>query len=310
MVAEQPAGGASTIAARMTALQAQLTQHYPDWGVTELSIAGQGVTFLAFRAVTQPFGMVALRVPWQQIISSENDGQLESRRLLQQDASLTTHLQQHRVPVPAVHWLHLGTDGYDFMAAAFMSNDGSAPDQGEFGRLMQQIHHLPVPAIPLVGMGTLPWYQLIPQRIQQRLVGLMRQTGLTIPLPATVAMAAALAQRADQQALLHMDARPANLFTQQGRILAIADWENALIGDPALELARIAEYGFLDAAFSAGYGADLLAALPPVISTIYRLDTAVMLANVFVQEAPDPIAAQTLIARTQVLVAQLHDLLA
>ncbi len=291
-------------------LQTQLARHYPDWEVTDLTVAGQGVTFLAFQAETRPFGLVALRVPWQRIIVSENDGTLESRRLLQQDADLTTHLQQHALPVPAVHWLHLGTDGYDFMAAAFMPNDSSLPDQRTFGRLVRQIHQLPIPAVPLVGMGGFPCYQLIAQRISERMAGLTRQTGLEIPLPAAGTMMAALAPRAEQRALLHMDARPANLFTQQGQILAIADWENALIGDPALELARIAEYGFLDDLFIAGYGADLLAALPPAIATIYRLDTAVMLANVFVQEAPDPTAAQTMIARTRALVAQLRDLLA
>ena len=119
-------------------------------------------------------------------------------------------------------------------------------------------------------------------------------------------MAATLASRAAHRSLLHMDARPANLFTRGGAIVAIADWGNALIGDPALELARIAENGHLDAGFLAGYGEDhSLARLPAGVATLYCLDGAVMLANVFIAEAPDPDAARTMVRRARELAAQL-----
>ena len=91
----------------------------------------------------------------------------------------------------------------------------------------------------------------------------------------------------------------------EGKIVAIADWGNALFGDPALELARIAESGFLSEQFIAGYGEDLLGTIAPQIATIYRLDTVVMLAIVFIDEAPDPYAARTMIARAWALAAEL-----
>jgi hypothetical protein len=103
-----------------------------------------------------------------------------------------------------------------------------------------------------------------------------------------------------------MDARAANLFTRRGAIVAIVDWGNALVGDPALELARIAESDLLDADFLAGYGSDPLGALPPAIGCLYRLDTVVMLALVFLTEAPDPAAAQAMLARVRTLLAALH----
>ena len=90
--------------------------------------------------------------------------------------------------------------------------------------------------------------------------------------------------------LLHMDLRPANVLVQCGRPVAILDWSNALVGDPALDLARAAEYGVLTPAALAAYGDPGGFALVPSTprQVIYRLDTAVMLSHVFLDGAPDP----------------------
>jgi hypothetical protein len=71
----------------------------------------------------------------------------------------------------------------------------------------------------------------------------------------------------------------------------LLDWSNALIGDPAMELGRLAEYALLPdngldyAAVLAGYAEPV-----PVDSAafwVYRLDAAVMLALLFSSEVPD-----------------------
>jgi aminoglycoside phosphotransferase (APT) family kinase protein len=51
-----------------------------------------------------------------------------------------------------------------------------------------------------------------------------------------------------------MDLRPENILVCAGRPAAILDWSNALAGDPALDLARTAEYGSLTPASLAAYG--------------------------------------------------------
>jgi aminoglycoside phosphotransferase (APT) family kinase protein len=97
---------------------------------------------------------------------------------------------------------------------------------------------------------------------------------------------------------------------REGRIVAIADWANALLGDPALELTRMAEWGHLDGAFLAGYGdPDPFAVLPPVLDTLYRLDAVLVLALVFLSEAPDPVLAAPLVARAVALAAHLREVL-
>jgi hypothetical protein len=171
---------------------------------------------------------------------------------------------------------------------------------------MRAIHVGPPPDLPLVEQAGLPCHERIAARLVQRAAAFARLTGEALPLPPAGALAEVLACRAAYRSLLHLDARPANLFTRSGAITAIIDWGNALVGDPALELARIAEYGHLDEGFLAGYGDDYaLGDLPPAVETLYRLDTAVMLANVFTGEAPDPEAARGMVARARTLAARL-----
>jgi aminoglycoside phosphotransferase (APT) family kinase protein len=100
-----------------------------------------------------------------------------------------------------------------------------------------------------------------------------------------------------------MDARRANIRVVRGEIRAILDWSNALLGDPALDLARAAESGARNPEFDAGYGE--LPRPPVELDTVYRLDTAVMLAVVFLSEAPDPAAARRQVERVQELLAVL-----
>ena len=42
--------------------------------------------------------------------------------------------------------------------------------------------------------------------------------------------------------LIHLDVRAPNLLVRDGTIRALIDWTNSMIGDPALELARIEHY--------------------------------------------------------------------
>lgn len=293
------------LAPRIVELGAQLARHYPEWGASDLTVAGAGLNFLVCRAETTAFGPVALRVPWVRTLINDTDGTLEARRLLAQEAALTAHVRAHGLPAPAIHALHLGADGYDFLASEFVPSDGSALDQCAFGRLIRALHRVPLPDLALIEAGVGVFHDRIAARLTARSAAFARLTGATLPLPAEGALADLLAPRAAHRAILHMDARPANLFTRRGRIVGIADWGNALIGDPALELARIAESGHLDDDFLVGYSADPLGALPPAIATIYRLDTVVMLALVFLAEAPDPAAARAMIARARALAAAL-----
>lgn len=297
---------ASAAAPYLATLSAVVMREYPAWGVGEMRVAGSGLNFLVCRAETTRLGALALRTPWVPTLINDTAGVLDARRLLRQEAALTNYVRAGGIPAPATHALHLNDDGVDFLASDFVVGDESPPDAHAFGALLRAIHTLPPPDFPLIEGGDTPPHARIAARLGARAAALARLTGEAFPLPDRAALAALLAPRAGVRSLLHMDASPANLFTRRGAIVAIVDWGNALVGDPALELARIAESGNLDDDVLAGYGGDPLGALPPAIASLYRLDTTVMLALVFLAEAPDPDAAAAMLARCRVLLAALQ----
>jgi Ser/Thr protein kinase RdoA (MazF antagonist) len=107
-----------------------------------------------------------------------------------------------------------------------------------------------------------------------------------------------------------MDLRKENILVRAGRPVAILDWSNALVGDPALDLARAAEYGSLTPAALAAYGDAGRFTMSPLTvpsprQAVYRLDTAVMLSHVFLDGAPDQAKARHYIERAKSLCRRL-----
>lgn len=276
-----------------------LADYCSDWVVSDLRLLGEGLENRVFRAETAAFGPVAIRVPRQRIYMNDNDQDLDARALLRQEAELARHMRSCGVPVPAVHHLHI-SDDLDFLVSAYVESDGSAPDPTEMGRITRAIHDCPVPeGLLLVGNGSGSVGGVLAERISRRLRVVERLAGIRLPAPDLSPLCSHMAGRC----ILHMDMRPANLLTRGGSIAAVIDWSNALLGDRALELGRIAEYGHLSPAFREGYGSA-----PPVpteVELLYRLDTAVMLAVVFLSEAPDPVAARRQVGRVSELCAAL-----
>src|SRR6266568_347663 len=125
-------------------LAQELQQTYADWQVGELSVIGAGLDALVCRADSIRFGPVALRVPWTRWISNDNDADLDARLLLEQEATLATHMRTHGVAVPQVFALHLGADSFDFLVSEFVENDRSLPDGQSIGTLLRAIHDSPV----------------------------------------------------------------------------------------------------------------------------------------------------------------------
>jgi aminoglycoside phosphotransferase (APT) family kinase protein len=133
------------------------------------------------------------------------------------------------------------------------------------------------------------------------------------PAPRAERLAAVLAPR-PTGSLVHLDVRASNLRCTGGAVRGVLDWSNALIGDPALELGRLAEYALLPengldyAAVLAGYGEPV-----PVDSAafwIYRLDAAVMLALLFSSDASHAELAPAAVDRLREVHARLGRALA
>ena len=289
--------------ARHHQLTTTLNGQYGHLGINGLREIGHGMDARVYHAGSAQLGPVAIRVPHDRWVTSGNEPQLDTRRQLRQDYELSRHLRAHGLPVPEVFILHTDDEGTDFTIAQYVEADGSDLPGTELGRLIRAIHDIPAPDLDLVCMdpsGDLD--EVLADRIGQRLKNLTAISGLDVDIP-DLRAALAADPAPPGRCLLHMDLRPENILARSGRPAAILDWGNALVGDPALDLARTAEYGALTPDVLAAYGHPgtftMTSAAPRQL--VYRLDTAVMLSHVFLNDAPDPARARHYIERTKSL---------
>lgn len=269
------------------AVEACLRDRYPHWRVSRLEPAGAGLTFDVLRGASPVLGPVAIKFPRRRVLHTANDAGIDTRDLLRQEAALSEHVRRHGVPAPAIHALHLDED-VDFLVMEHVDSDGTQPSDQELGAVTALIHAAPRPVGRLAEQGDLEIERRVAERLRRRMTALSGSVRLDRALPDAAMLEAIVRTGPAGRSLLHMDVRPANLLARRRRVAAVLDWANALVGDPSLELARIAEYGHLSGSFLAGYGRpEPFAALPPSVEVVYRLDTAVMLANVFHSERSD-----------------------
>ena len=250
-----------------------------------------------YRGDSPTLGPLAFRVPLDPHFANANDESVDARDLLHQEAALSSHVSGFGVATPPVRHLHVGNDGFDFLVSEFVVHDGSAPDPREFGQLLRAIHDCPMPDVKLVMQGEREVGDVIAERLLRRSRVIERIAGMDLLLPDSDCIRAVLAQSTARPSLLHMDSRPENLLTWRGNIRAVIDWSNALIGSPELDLARTEEYGHLTPDFLHGYGVSEAKEAPLSERLLYRLDTAVMLAVVFLSEAPNPRRAKPQVER-------------
>jgi aminoglycoside phosphotransferase (APT) family kinase protein len=275
--------------------------------ITGLREIGHGLDARVYRGESASLGPVAIRVPHARWLNDGIETQLDTRLQLRQDFDLSRHLRAHGLPVPEVFFSHTSGPGPDFTIAEYVESDDSELSDGEFGRLIRAIHEVPAPPFGLVCMESRnDADEVLAERIGDRLKNLAAVTELGVKFPDI--RGALAADRGDglPRRLLHMDLRPENILVRAGRPVAILDWSNALIGDPALDLARAAEYGSLTPAALAAYGDPGSFTMSPLTAlsprqAVYRLDTAVMLSHVFLDGAPDQAKARHYIERTKSL---------
>jgi aminoglycoside phosphotransferase (APT) family kinase protein len=232
----------------------------------------------------------------------DNDPCMDSRDLLRQEASLASHMLTFGVPVPKVHALVIEDDGLDFLVSEYIERDGTAYDSRRLGELVRLIHECPPPEIQLVAQDNASTEETMALRLDRRLRVVEGASGMWLNPPSLDEFRTTLRGLGDRRSILHMDLRAENILTSEGRIVGLVDWDNALFSHPALELARMAEYGVLNRDFLDGYGGlDWEAELSPSLNLLLRLDAAVMLAVVFLSEVPDSQRARSAVERVEFL---------
>jgi hypothetical protein len=286
-------------------------------GYTAPMLLSSGVEFLVYRA--SPLSGttrkdVVLRVPRARTFHTANNVGIEARALLDQELRLTQWLAADGFPVARAFGIEYTRTGMPVLISAFVDSDRLDPDWSEVGVLLAMLHRKPVPDIsPVVQYGrSVP--ELLAERLPDRFARLMALRPGLGELPERVAIRARLTAAPTQPALLHLDLRRQNLLCGRGRVAALIDWSNALIGDPGMELARMSEYALIpengldERAIRQGYeSAGPHPSTPPATDVLYRLDAAVMLALVFNSVAPDPRLGPVQTARVVELLRALNE---
>jgi hypothetical protein len=270
--------------------------------------AGAGLAGQVFRASSPEWGPVAVKVSPAGIRGNVNDRPKDQRALLAQDAELLEHAGRHGLPAPRA--LAVGeAAGLVMLAMQWVENDGSAVPDRDLGRLCARLHRISPPSIPLAEQDRETVELTVASRLEMRLQGLQELTGESFLSPVGREQVVDAVSRTSRSrpSLLHLDFRPANLLSREGVVVGIIDWANAMVSEPALELARIEEGGLLSDDFLAGYQ-ELMPV--PVVEPLrylgFRLDTAVMLANIFLEEAPGPRLALEQLDRVRDLCARIE----
>ncbi|WBB80472.1 phosphotransferase [Micromonospora sp. WMMD882] len=276
------------------ALRRRLTDR---WGLAELELVGSGLEFTVFRARGRDGLPVAVRLADRRFRSNANDPRVDTRALLVQEYAVTRHLSAAGFAVAEPVGLRLADDDStpDVLVSRYVADDGSPLDGRLLGVTLARLHRLPPPPalVPVAaeGVGTA-------RALTTRVLRRWTEVGHLVadwPAPPPVGPLAWAFGRVGTSGLVHLDVRGDNVRRVGGRIGALLDWSNALRGDATVEFGRLVEYARhpendLDLpAVRAGYAQ--VAPLPPddtPTALACRLDAALMLALVFLSEAPDP----------------------
>ena len=257
-------------------------------GVKGIHQVGVGNEFYILRA-DLPSGAVAIKVPKDKVFSNVNDAHIDSKVLLDQEFALIKHAKANgitQVPEPIGD---IEAAGFGALIMSYVPSDDSKPDEFELGKLLATIHSIALPNIELSAQEKSEIPELIAGRLHRRWNELNSLVDNLPALPNRKSLVELLESTRQAKQLLHMDFRQANFRMKDGKVVALLDWSNALIGHPAIELARAAETGETGSKFLEGYvSVKALPDITPAVETVFRLDTATMLALVFLSENPDP----------------------
>ncbi|WP_170006019.1 phosphotransferase family protein [Bacillus fonticola] len=248
---------------------------------------------------------VAIKIPKEIIFNNDNDQNFSAMSLYTQEYRLLRLLKQMSFPVPEVY--HFDSSNKVPFIIMELLKDVSTPTKEDFvsiGRLTRTLHSYKAPELNLVAMERFTDInELILHRLYKRF-NIIADFGYSEgTLPPISLMSSSINHIEGEKCLLHMDIRPQNILKKTDNDFLFTDWSNALIGYPALEIARLQEYGEFFCEFMEGYGE--LTKIDKLPMLIYRLDTAIMLSVVFLSEEPNPIMANTQLKRVSSILKEI-----
>lgn len=272
----------------------------------------QGMDFWADLA--QSGGQLCvLRSPLYEFTETSYDGFVDFGDVIEREVTALRLMADAGIPVPSVlGWRRQQPGVPPWLLLAYVEHDDD-PDVPlrQLGELARRLHDIR-PQLP----GLAPaddWSALMSDRLFRRLDAASAYCDLPVDHRTKAGITQLLRSRQDHAtSLLHMDLRADNLCVREGRVAAIIDVANCIVGDPLLELGRIRSYGLLNEQFLGGYGVGLrqLGADELTLLDIYELDTAALLTTVAIEEIDDAKLHAEQAAQTEYLASRIARRLA
>ncbi|MFI1421952.1 phosphotransferase family protein [Streptomyces sp. NPDC020731] len=234
-----------------------------------------------------------VRSPRHETLDTTYEGVVDFGRIMAKETVVLGLMAERGVPVPAVlAWRERShPDGVSWMLCEYVEHEPDAELTEELQwQLGQYAHHIHTiePGAAELRLGV-SWADYVVGRLGDRLDAAARYCA-PLATPAVLRRAAEVAQGRSAHAvsLLHLDLRATNVCVHEGRIAAVIDVANAIVGDPLFELARIRSYGLLTESFCKGYGisADEVDRYGAALD-VYEVDTAALLTTVAAEEIHD-----------------------
>jgi aminoglycoside phosphotransferase (APT) family kinase protein len=254
-----------------------------------------------------------LRSPRHESLETSYDGLVEFGDIIEREVTALDLMSAAGIPVPLVRGWQRGVSGAPSWVLLDYVEHDDEPDVPlwQLGELTRRLHDIRprLPGLEPVG----DWAAFMSDRLFRRLAAARAYCDPPADHELEAGVAGLLRSRQDRaSSLLHMDLRSPNLCVRAGRIAAIIDVANCMVGDPLLELGRIRGYGLLGDQFLGGYGLDARALGPDELTLldIYELDTAALLTVVAVEEIDDAPMHAEQAARTEHLASRIAQRLA
>ncbi|KAM0551878.1 hypothetical protein ACHAPJ_008215 [Fusarium lateritium] len=284
----------------------EIAQHFIQTeNLTDVEVAGEGLECLVYKATSPKYGRVVLRVPRVKVYQNANDANIEAKHLIQQEMRIYSLLQDGSVPVPKPY-KYLEEDGYPAMLCEYVEDDETNITSEEMGRVAALIHSLPLSDrdMKTAALETTDVFSTIEQRMRRRFSVLSQSVPEASSWLTDWEHVHSILDGLKRfpPSLLHMDFRDVNLRHRNGRISAVFDWTNALVGPAAIDVFRTLEFSPVGDEFVNGY--TKVIGFPEVTAQegcLLRLDAALVLALVFTSEAPDPEKGEIAVARVKEL---------
>ena len=304
-------GDAGYADADLMQVERALEETVDQLGLTDVAPGGAGLEFIVFRAWDATRGEVAIRVPRYRTYRFPGRVPFSARRALEQEEAICAHLHSLGFPV-AEPLLQFETVSGPVMVSRFLASERHGADSERVGGLLARLHQAPAPRIAPLDHDGYPVAEALARRLCRRWAQL-RDFIPELPPPAPIEdVTLQLAPVADTPSLVHLDIRACNLLSAHNEIVGLVDWSCAMLGHPAMELARSAEYSQLPEngidfpALVAGYRSTAqLPKLDSQVEALVRLDTVVTLGVIFFAYAPDPTRQEWARGRISDLLRQL-----